>query len=175
MKYVAWQFRSLVVPMIMGDDGVLYTTSKAICAGLGIDKISLIHIYGRAPSRFSALSMTQSHTKESFREYRKEFGIVRLRDDMRIWTENDMIRFAACATSEAAEDFMQGVIELVKANAKVGSVSQEEYQTLQQEVRDIKNTLQEMQQVMNEAASFAGKELNLHKKTRNLRVVPALP
>lgn len=174
MAYIAWRFRSLVVPMIMGNDGVLYTTSKAICAGLGIEATSLMHIYGRAPSRFSTLTMTQSHAKETFVEHRKEFGIVRLREDMRVWTENDMIRFAACATSEAAEDFMQGVIELVKANAKIGSVTKEEHESLQQEVRDIKNTLSEMQQVLNDAASFAGKELNLHKKTRSLRLVQQL-
>ena len=174
MAYIAWRFRSLVVPMIMGNDGVLYTTSKAMSSALGISLPSLSQIYKRASHRFSDLRLTQSQSKSTFLDHRHEFGITRAREDMRIWTENDMIRFAACATSEAAEDFMQGVIELVKANAKIGSVTKEEHESLQQEVRDIKNTLSEMQQVLNDAASFAGKELNLHKKTRSLRLVQQL-
>lgn len=79
MKYVAWNFRSLTVPMILGDDGVLYTTSNALCSALGISLSSLTHMYKRCPERFSDLRLTQNQSKEGFLERRKEFGIGRVR------------------------------------------------------------------------------------------------
>jgi hypothetical protein len=170
MKYVEWQFRSLVVPMILGDDGVLYTTSKAICAGLGIHPKSLMNMY-KGSNKYSNIRVTRDDLKEMFLNHREGFGITRFKEDLRIWTENDMIKFAARATSEAADDFMEGVIELVKANAKVGHVTKEEHNKLLEGFNELKATVLEMQKVLTEAASHAGRELNQHKKIRNLKLV----
>ena len=83
MKYIAWKFRTLSVPMILGDDGVLFTTSKAVWAALGITKTALTHIYQGAPDRFSDIRVPQIHPKNEILAHRKEFGMERMRDNMR--------------------------------------------------------------------------------------------
>lgn len=169
MQYVAWKFRSLTVPMILGDDGVLYTTSKAISAGLGIHPKSLIYMY-RGGKGYSNIRVNDFYLKEFFMEHRKEFGIGRFKEDMRIWTETDMIKFAARATSEAADDFMEGVIELVKEHARKDGISRHEYEIMQQDMRDLKETVKEMSIAL-QAAAGEESPRPPKKSVRNLKLV----
>lgn len=154
--------------MILGDDGVLYTTSKAICSGLGIHPKSLMYMY-RGAKGYSDLRVNEIYPKGAFFEHRKEFGITRFKEDLRIWTETDMIKFAARATSDVADDFMEGIIQLVKEHARKSEVSSVEYEAMQQDIRDLKETVRAMSVAIQAATGEPAPQPK--KQVHNLKLV----
>jgi prophage antirepressor-like protein len=124
MKLVRWEFNGLHVPMMADKDGLLYCTSKQLCEALGITKQALHEVKRRHADEFSLLRSTESGPKEFLTENKVEFGIKRVKSDMVLWPEDDMILVAMLTRSSVSKEFRRQLVLHIKANAKKDMVPQ---------------------------------------------------
>lgn len=168
MKLVRWSFHNLHIPLMEADDGTLYCTNQVLTAALGISKTTILKMYSNHKNEFSGLCMTDAHTKEFFRTHKAEFGISYLRDDMHLWSEDDMILIAVLSRSAAGAEFRRGIVQLIKSNARRETVSREQYEA---DIADLRGQLQELKDLFENAVSAAGATLQAKKKVKHLRLV----
>lgn len=90
---------------MMDIEGELYCTSKAICGALGVHEETLRSIYNRHTKEFALLSVSNCNAKEFLQQNRVEFGVKRVRGDMRLWSEDDMLTFAFHSKSDVSLEF----------------------------------------------------------------------
>jgi hypothetical protein len=193
MKLVRWSFQNLHVPMMEDGQGELYCTSRGLCGALNILEDTLRHVYTRHKEEFDSLSVTDCHAKEFLQENRAEFGVTRVKKDMRLWTEDDMLNFAFYTKSGVARQFRQDLRKFIKANASRHYISMEQYHKLEQELQEkadhavslelkladlseVKRELHELKEfvmtnveVVQKNASQFGRGLNSQKKTKAFR------
>lgn len=171
MKLVRWEFMGLHMPMMEDGAGELYCTSKAICEALGVDETMLRSTVCRYPKEFSSLSVTNCNAKDFLRQNRTEFGIVRVRNDIRLWSEDDMFSFAFHSKSENSMEYRKRLRQFLKQHATRNYVSREEFNTIKGELRELKEILAQYTPAANHAASCAGKALRAQRDTKPLRLV----
>src|SRR5690348_769703 len=108
MKLVRWSFHNFQVPMMEDEEGHLWCTSAALCGALGLNKRTFQTIYLVHKDHFGdhTLRALDPSTKAFLVEHRDEFGVSRLRGDLRLWSDNDMLWFAAKSNSPAAREFV---------------------------------------------------------------------
>lgn len=111
MKLVTWTFQNLSVVMMEDENGVLYTTSAVLATALGVTTDSLRMAYKFHREEFDALSVTDAYAKDFLNLHRVELGIQRLRDDMHIWSEGDMILHAMYCQTSQGRGFRKDLIE----------------------------------------------------------------
>lgn len=172
MKLVRWEFQGLHMPMMEDEGGELYCTSKAICEALGINEATMRWTYNQHKAEFDSLSVGKTNAKEFFQQNRAEFGIKRVRKDMRLWTEDDMLTFAFHSRSPESLEFRKRLRQFIKQNARRDYVSQEEFESLKGELENMKEMVHSLMRIANENASQAGKMLYDQKKSKHLRAVP---
>lgn len=131
MKLVRWSFNGLHMPMMMDQSGILWCTSKQLCDGLGVDGDTLRWMRKNHRDEFEGLSVNEIHAKEFLLKNKIELGIKRVRKDMSLWSENDMILVALLARSSASKQFRRELVAFVKENAirdvLTGYVRREDY------------------------------------------------
>lgn len=195
MKLVRWQFLGLHMPMMEDENGELYCTSKAICDALGISYDDLKHITMRHPEEFGNLRVTDCHSKdgglslsnlqpknkelrvgnpnakEFFTAHKTEFGIKRVRSDMRLWSEDDMLTFAFHSKSPQSLEFRKQLRRFIKQNATRGYVTQAQFDELKGQMHSLMELVALYVPAANEAASSAGRALQAQKGTKPLRLV----
>lgn len=134
MKLVRWSFNGLHMPMMQDGNGDLWCTSKQLCEGLGITESALRELRRTNKDEFELLSVRKCDAKEFFSEHKIEFGIKRIRKDMSLWSETDMLMVAILSRSGVSRKFRREWIQFVKANAKrevlTTHVSKEAYDKL---------------------------------------------
>ncbi len=133
MKIVRWSFNNLHIPVLQDDQGNLFCTTKQIAEALGVTEQAIRTIALRNNDKLRGLSVTDRDAK-TLKSNKVELGIARVRKDMKIWSESDMIRIALWSRSEVADEFTDHVIKFVRDNAKINSlegyVTKEEYNNL---------------------------------------------
>ena len=171
MKLVKWQFQGLVMPMIQDESGELYCTSKAICEALGVCEETLRTVYNRHREEFSSLSVSNCNAKDFLKENSEEFGVKRVRADMRLWTEDDMLGFGFFLKSDEAREYRRQLRQFIKANAMVNTVSREEHEQLKGRLEYIENLLRDSMPAVHSTASMAGRMLRTQRDNKHLRLV----
>lgn len=190
MRLVRWSFHNLHIPLMEADDGTLYCTTQVLTAALGINRTSLHKLHERHKAEFSGLMLTDSQHKTEelpglnvtdskakafLQEHRSEFGLRRLRADTRLWSEDDMILIACLSRSPGGLEFRRGVVQLIKSNARRGTVSMEQYEAdlanLQGQLQELKDMFLQSEAARQTAASAAGTALQAQRKDRHLHLV----
>jgi hypothetical protein len=171
MKLVRWQFQGLVMPMIQDENGELYCTSKAICEALGVCEETLRYVYNTHKEEFSSLSVGNSNAKEFFLEHKTELGIKRVRSDIRLWTEDDMLGFGFFLKSDEAREYRRQLRQFIKTNAMVNTVSREEHEQLKGRLEYIEELLKGSMPAVHSTASMAGRLLRTQRDNKHLRLV----
>jgi prophage antirepressor-like protein len=154
-------------PMMENEEGELFCTSLGLCSALGIPLDALDKLAMRHKDELSPLRLTDRTSKEFFQEHRVEFGITRVRSDLRLWSELDMLAVATYSRSPVAKEFRREMWQFVKKNATKNYVTREEYNQLLSRVEPFLAA----QPALQVAASAAGLALNAQKGTVHLRRV----
>ena len=92
MKPVRWEFNNLHVPMMEDDQGNLFCTSKELADAL------------QCPE--PTLRAMREHYADEFAELSE---ISQVRNDLTIWTEDEMILAAILSKSQVSEKFRQNL------------------------------------------------------------------
>lgn len=169
MKLIQWSFHNIHMPMLEDDNGELFCTSETLCESLGITKESLRQYSKRYADELSGLSVNEFNAKEFIAENKEKLGIQRLRKDLHIWTENDMLIIAMLAKSDVSKEFRWELLKFIKTNARRGYVSQEQYQYLATRLDKLEAAVEYAKPVLEEYASAAGMALVAQKRTKGLR------
>jgi len=169
MKLVHWEFQGLHVPMVEDDNRELYCTSKAICGALGMKEGHLWKITSLHSKELSELSLTNSKAKDFLQENRIAFGITRMRKDMRIWSEDDMLTFAFHSGSDKSMEFRKNLRQFIKRHAARNYVTQEQYQELDDKLGLVLDVVKRYYPAANKTASLAGSMLRAQRETKHLR------
>lgn len=127
MKIVRWSYNNLHVPMIRDDKGGLWCTNKALSEALGVTEQALRMVYRRRGDKLKGLSLTDCDAKDFITSNKVELGIGRLRKDMLLWSESEMIRIALWSKSSVSDVFVEEVVKLVREQATTGYVTQDEH------------------------------------------------
>ncbi len=130
MKIVRWSFENLHMPMIQDDEGKLWTTNKVLADALGTTENALWLVASKNKDKLKGLSLSNTQAQEFLRLNKVELGIKRLRQDLKLWSEAEMIRIAIWSRSEVADEFTDQLVEFVRTNATKGWVTREEHNEL---------------------------------------------
>lgn len=175
MQLIRLSFNNIHTPMMCDDDGTLWCTSPAVCRALQIHKSTLSELYRTHSDEFDCLRVSNSDSKKFLDQHRVEFGIRRLRKDMRLWSEDDLIVIAMLSRSPVSKEFRQELKKFVKANAVrevlKDYVTKEQYNELVERMASFEQLMSEGQPALSQSAAAAGSALNAHKKLRHLRRV----
>jgi prophage antirepressor-like protein len=178
MKLVLWMFQSLVVPMMEDENGVLYTTSAVLAKVLGVTPHTLAATYHRHKDEFEGLSGTDSAASGQpskismfLRIHMSEFEIRRVRSDLHLWSENDMILHAMYCQTIEGRGFRKDFINFIKQNAIRGCVTQEQLNEMQTQVNELRELLAAAGPSLQTTASAIGSALYAQRGTKPLRTV----
>ena len=186
MKLVRWEFQSLHIPMIEMEDGLLVCCGKQLAESLGTTEGALRSLRLIRKKSFSNLSVNSIDAKGFLEKHKVEFGIQRLRKDIRIWTEDDMIMAAVLVKSERGDEFRMDLAQFIKKNATrvyIEDIKQRDQLIAElrsendfmkahaERVTALEAELAEARPYLQQMASAAGKVLQVQTKTKHLRVV----
>jgi len=177
MKLTVWTFKDLSMPMMEDDRGILYCTTKVLCDGLYLSEEAVKKIYSRHSDEFGCLTVTNSPYKDFMVQNKDVFGMKRIRDNMRMWTESDMLMFAILSKSGVSKDFRRQLIQFIKENARRGYVTQDVYQRTMARLDNVERALMAAGFALGQNASSAGALLNQQKKSKAVRntILGAIP
>lgn len=173
MRLMNWQFNELSIPMMEDERGTLYTTTGVLCGALGVVENDLRNIYLSRRDEFDGLSVNNLGANDFIRANKEIFCVQRVRQDMHLWSEDDMILFAAISRSDQGKEFRKQMVQLVKQQARKTYISREEYDRMVGELMiRIGKLEQEKDQVrpaMQESASAFGRGLSYQRRTKTFR------
>lgn len=179
MKMIVWEFNGLKVPMVEDSAGELFCTTKQLAEALQTTESHVRRIKDRHSDEFDGLSKTNCLAKDFLARNKSEFGIKRLREDVLIWSEDDMIMAAILIKSPVGKEFRKDLRKFVKANAMRGMVPVElvnrliaETQEARAETAEMRSEFVALKEYLEASASLSGKALSVHKQAKNhLRLV----
>ena len=177
MKLVKWQLKNLAVPMV-DINGNLYCTSKMLCLALGVTLKHLKNAYSYNKAEIGEPLGAKNQTLRSFlKTHKDDFEIKRVRQDLNLWSEKQMLTFSCHIKSDQCIGFRSEMIDLVISHAKISSVSRQEYEALKNELDVIKEQLTyfiQQQEPLKKIASGAGKLLYMQRHTKKIRKAEAV-
>jgi hypothetical protein len=108
--------------------------------------------------------------RTALQEQKALFGVERLRPDLILWPEDDMLSFGFAAKSERGKAFKKELIEAIKAQVRLGAPTAEEhaqllekYTKMAEEMKATKSRMDTLEDTlspfMDAVASGAGKTL----------------
>jgi hypothetical protein len=184
MKLIQWSYNNLIVPMMEDDQKCLVTSGPILCAALGIAPKTLDKIAARHAHRFSWYMETNClNISELLSQNRELFGIKRLRKDVKLWSDADMINVAFLSNSPMATHFQESVIELIRQQARKDYLSPEAFEKIvlqmseqSAQLMELRADLESLRRVfdlarpsLNNAASAAGIALQAQRGIKKLR------
>jgi hypothetical protein len=164
----------LHMPMVELADGTLCVTTKQLASALHAKENTISELGRRHRSEFSFLNPTANGVKDFLRSNKVEFGIKKVKHNIVLWTEDDMIIVAMLSKSEVSKQFRKGLVSFIKENATKEYVRRSEYDQIKADLDDLKEFKEMVRQhipALNYDASLAGKILNNQKNTKHLRLV----
>lgn len=161
--------------MMKSRAGVLYCTSKALCAALGLTGNQLRVVQHRYGARLNPLSVTECNAYESedikgfLQRHKETFDVKRVREDMLLWPLREALGVAFHVHTEVAWEFHQAAIDLVVHHSQVGAITWEQYEFLSERVRALEDIQAGARSALEDAASAAGLSLQAHRGTKVFR------
>lgn len=145
IKIVHWKFHNLVIPMLK-IGGILYSTYHMLASALEVTPDDLRMIRNTRPDEFDGirlgdLSAKYPSVKNVYANNKGLFGIERLRDDMHIPTEDDMLSFGFAIRSSIGKEFRKGLKELIKKHASIDVPTVQENEQLIQQLNETAEAL----------------------------------
>lgn len=176
MNHFLWQFQNLNVPMMEDANGTLYTTSPILASLLQVTEDNLRMVYQNHQDEFDGLSVSDIYANDFLRQNKEVFGIQRVRADLHVWSEDDLILFAAFANSSQGKEFRKAMKELVKQQARKTLITKEYFDAVVSQLvaKNIElqarvDAVEAAQPHLRNIASNAGKLLNDQKHTKPFR------
>ena len=172
MKKVRWDFQGLHVPMMEDSNGNLYCTFKQLSDALQCPEATIRAMRRRRANEFSGFCVSKCNAISDIREFleqnRIEFGLRYVRDDMAIWTEDDMIMAAVMIKNTVGKEFRKNLVKFIKENARKGYVHESEFNS---RMTEMNQKIDNLAAYLNANASEAGRKLNAQKQTKHLRSI----
>lgn len=117
MKLVRWSYNNLHVPMIQDGNGVLFCTANTLASALNVTEQNIRMLLVNKPEEFKGLSVNCVDAKELIKDHKVELGIKRVRNDMKLWSEDEMIMAALLSKSNVGNQFRRDLLKFIKENA----------------------------------------------------------
>ncbi len=171
MKLVRWEFNNLHVPMMEDDQGNLFCTTKQLASALNCPEDTIRRIRRRHEDELADVSKTFCLAKEFLESHKAEFAIGRMRKDLTVWTEDDMILVAILSKSQVGKEFRRNLVSFIKANARKDYVQASVHERLREEHAKLRADVDSIMSYLDMTASTSGKLLNAQKQTKHLRLV----
>jgi len=177
----------LYMPMMEDEKGELFCTTGQLTKALGITQTALYSVVTRHRDELDLLSLAKREAKEFIKKNRVEFGVARVRNDMHLWSEKDMVVVALLSKSTVSKDFRTNLSLFIRENATrdlvhvsvleaARSQMLEDRSVMMEELDRQRGRLDSMQQVIerfipasDRAASAAGQMLQARQHA--LRVI----
>lgn len=193
MKIVNWRGDNFSCAMVEDDDRRMWTTTRGVALALGITERAVLQLYRRHQAKFDqleGLSGTFCTAKEAglsatdrgancaakcdanrkvwefLEQNRAYFGIQRMRSDMHIWSEEQVILFVAHCTSDKAGLALIAFIQFIKDQLI------KDYAHLADQHKELVSrmiALEEAVPSVRKSASAAGTALAAHRGTVKIR------
>lgn len=159
--------------MLKLDTGERLTTRHVVAMALGATDHSLKLIHLANKGRFDFVRVSDRAANEFFQQYKHDFGVQRVRSDMRLVTLRDAIRFAMLSSSPTAIDFQEAILDEIIRSTLENTVSQEEFHStiarLEEQNRQLAHSISQAQPFIQTTASAAGTALQAQRGTKGIR------
>lgn len=166
MRIVNWKFDSLEIVMIEDDQGELYTPSSVLAKALDVTDNDLRYLYNAHKEEYDGLSASRLRAKEFIKLNKHLLGVRRVREDLHLWSESDMILHAMHSRTQQGRKFRKDLIGFIKQHATRSSVYQEQLDVMRTEIEELRRVVEASGEARNRAASLAGAGLQAHRKTK---------
>lgn len=160
-------------------DGDLYITQDNLSRMLEVETKTLSNTFNNRIEEFDGLRSHIMGANDFIRENKHLLGVKRVRSDMHLWTEDDMLTFAMLVRGNKGRLIRKELKAAIKAHAKCQTVSKEKYDELVQQLYMLKEQINQLheviedfkaaQPVLKELASLSGKSLQAQKGTKAIR------
>jgi prophage antirepressor-like protein len=168
-----WQFQDLTVPMMEDENGTLFTTGAILASVLGVTDNNLVALYQAHKDEFDDVRVNTTHANDFLQANKETFGVQRVRQDMHLWSEDDMILFAGLSRTPVGKAFRKEMIKAIKAQARKGFITEEYFDSVVSQLVTRLTALEEQKQQaasgLNTAASAAGSALAAQRYTKPFR------
>lgn len=179
IQLVKWSFHGIEVPMI-SYEGDLYCVNKALVQMLGCNTNYLQRTLRNNLKEFELLRPSSGWSKEELlnfiRQNKSIFGISRVKEDLNIWSEDEVFTFAFLSRTDRAIQCRTEFRIFLKQHRTISVVSIEQYNKLIEENKQLNTRTTALEEMvmrlvhpMDRAASNAGRTLGAFRGTRDLR------
>ena len=127
------------------ESGQLCGTNKTIAGILGISESGVRDIYCDHKDEFEALSVAIGDAKEFLSENREVFGIKRVRSDMKIWSDNDILTFCYKATGPKSIEIRRQFTQFIKEHSRKTIITEEQYLAQQDQITQLQTKVDHME------------------------------
>lgn len=177
MKQVIWTLpNGFQLPMVKPDEGPMLILAKSAAGALGCTARTLWRQMLRHAQR---LRVTDCLPKEFLAQHREAFGLVRVRNDLKVLTDADFLYLSAHIQTEQAVGLHQSYIDFIIQQSRIDMVSREEYEALQRHYNQLEENYQKMEgrierlekanPFLDKSASLAGSLLSAQRGTKGIR------
>ena len=190
MRVLDWQGNDFSCAMVEDDNGKMWTTTAGIALALHADDKTILKIHGRHKEQFEdSLRVANRHSNEQFemdasgtncssksqvREFLAknmlQFGVKRMRKDLHIWSEDDVLVFAVLCRTPHANIVRKEFLQFIKDNLR--REYRREYAQLRAEHDELLQRMVAVEAALpsiNQSASASGAALRAHRGTKAIR------
>lgn len=174
-QFVMMTINNLQIPMIR-INGNHYITQKTLEKLLGVKGATIRKTFLTRRDEFDGLSVDIINAKDFIREHKHLLSVKRVRDDMHLWSEHDMLSFAMLVRGPRGRELRSELIQFIKDNAGYDMVPKEEYDralsrvtNLEKELTELREEVRMLRPALKELAKLSGQSLRMQKDTKNLR------
>lgn len=140
-RCIAWTFHGLIVPMLEDDEGRLYTTSKQLCAALGITERKLYRIRNNNSDWVAPIRLPDPQSNSLISRNREFLQIKRLAPDMVLWDHKTMLRIAQHADTDRTNRFFDEMFDDAIGKGKRYLLTVEQLESLTVELEQLKGSV----------------------------------
>ena len=170
MKILDWKSENFCCAMVEDEERRMWTTTAGVAGALGIEQDSALNLYHRNKAHFEDTTPSLRGDKESvvafLTQHQKHFGIKRMRANLRIWSEDDVLTLAVLCKSPQALKAKKEFLQFIKSNMR------REYATLQTQYNELLHRLMLVEEALpavQKLRSAAGSSLAACRGTVGLR------
>ena len=164
-RLIRWTFESLTL-LVIEIDGKLYCPTATLAKALSVTTRALNLLAQSHRDELESLRGSDASPKlmQLLRDHKEEFGIIRLKNDLHLWSESDMILLAVLSRAPTSKAFRRDLIQLVKDNARKEALNSIEVKVLiEREMGPVRKELYQLKELVDilkagtdAAASAAG-------------------
>lgn len=174
-QFVMMTINNLQIPMIRVE-GEHYITQKSLEKLLGVDGGTLRKTFKNRRDEFDGLSVDSIYANDFIKEHKELLGVKRVRRDMHLWSEHDMLTFTMIVRGPRGKELRSELIQFIKDNAKYETVPQAEHDKalsrldqVERELERLRGDMEMLKPLLKEQARLSGKSLRMQRETKHLR------